>query len=272
MKAKIVKISIYTVLILVTIFALAPFYFMIIMGTYRTQELYKAASLLPGDYFLGNVKTILESGFMKYYWNSVYTAFIFTVVSVLLSVMAGFGFSKYQFKGRKTLHTIVVASMMIPGQLGLIGYVIQMRNMHLIGTHWPIMLGDIATCFGVFWMTQYTANSLPDSLLESARLDGCSEWRSFWSIVLPYVKSGAATLVIIQFVFMWNSYLRPLVTLTDPDMFTIPLGIAALASRYMTDLAAQIAALSLGTLPLVIVFLLGSKTFILGLTSGAVKG
>jgi multiple sugar transport system permease protein/cellobiose transport system permease protein len=121
-------------------------------------------------------------------------------------------------------------------------------------------------------MTQYISGALPDTVLESARLDGCGEWRLFGQIVLPYITPAMATLTIIQFVFSWNNYLRPLVTLSDPNMFTIPLGIASLSTRYQTDYAAQITALSLGTVPLIILFLCGSKTFIMGLTSGAVKG
>jgi multiple sugar transport system permease protein/cellobiose transport system permease protein len=265
-------LCIYVVLILVTLFAVSPFWFMFIMGTYRTQELSRATSLLPGPWFFQNLKTIIASGFLKFYWNSIYSSVLFTLGSVFLSVMAGYGFAKFDFKGNKTLYAVIVASMMIPAQLGLIGYVIQMRNMRLIGTLWPVMLGDVATCFGVFWMTQYIKSSLPDSIIDSARLDGCGEFRIFWQIVLPYVMPATATLVIVQFVFMWNSYLRPLVTLSDPNLFTIPLGIASLATRYQTDFAAQICALTLGTLPLIIVFLFGSKTFILGLTSGAVKG
>jgi multiple sugar transport system permease protein/cellobiose transport system permease protein len=259
-------------LIAVTLAALAPFWFMIVMSTYRTQELGRAITLLPGGYFLRNLMTVLESGFLRYYWNSLYSSVIFTVGSVLLSTIAGYGFAKFAFRGNRTLHAVIVASMMIPAQLGLIGYVIQMRAMRMIGTIWPIMLGDIATCFGVFWMTQYIKSSLPDSIIDSARLDGCGEFRIFWQVVLPCVTPAVATLSIVQFVFMWNSYLRPIVTLTDPNLFTIPLGVASLSSRYQTDFAAQICALTLGTVPLILVFLAGSKTFILGLTSGAVKG
>jgi multiple sugar transport system permease protein/cellobiose transport system permease protein len=272
MNKKISIFLIYLLLIIVTVIAIAPFYFMIIMSTYRTQDLALAGSLLPGTYFLTNLGNVLKSGFLLYYWNSVYVAVIFTSMSVFLSAMAGYGFAKFKFKFNKPLNTFVVGAMMIPAQLGLIGYVIEMRGLHLGGTAWAVILGDVATCFGVFWMTQYISSALPNEVLESARIDGSGEWKTFFRIALPYSSPAMATLGIIQFVFSWNSYLRPLVTLTDPMHFTIPLGIASLASRYMTDYAAQITALSLGTIPLIIVFLCGSRTFIMGLTSGAVKG
>lgn len=269
---KSITVLTYIVLILVTIVAIAPFYFMLIMSTYRTQNLAAAVSMLPGDYLMTNLRSVIASGFLRYYWNSLSTAVIFTVISVALPTMAGYGFAKYSFRGGKILYAIIVGAMMIPAQLGLIGYVIQMRGMRLIGTHWPIILGDVATCFGVFWMTQFIRGAVPDAVMESARLDGSGEIRTFFQIVLPFIIPAMATLAIIQFIFSWNAYLRPLVTLSDPNLFTIPLGIASLATRYQTDYAAQIAALSLGTVPLIIVFLLGSKTFIRGLTSGAVKG
>jgi multiple sugar transport system permease protein/cellobiose transport system permease protein len=272
MNKKLQTVLMYTVLAIITVIAISPFYFMIIMSTYRSQEMSKAASLLPGPYFFKNLSNVLKSGFLHYYWNSIYTTVIFTVLSVALSVTAGYGFAKFKFKLDKALYAFVVGAMMVPAQLGLIGYIIEMRNMHLNGTHWPIILGDIATCFGVFWMTQYIQSSVPGSVLESARLDGCGEWRIFGQIVIPYVAPAMATLMIIQFVFSWNNFLRPLVTLSDTNLYTIPLGISSLATRYQTDYAAQITALALGTVPLIIIFLLGSKTFITGLTSGAVKG
>jgi multiple sugar transport system permease protein/cellobiose transport system permease protein len=272
MNRKLSVVLIYAILTVITLVAISPFYFMIIMTTYRSQEIGRAISMLPGGYFFANLQTVLKSGFLRYYWNSIYTTVIFTLTSVLLSALAGYGFAKFKFRGNRLLHAFVVGAMMIPAQLGLIGYVIEMRSLHLIGTFWPIILGDVATCFGVFWMTQYISGALPDTVLESARLDGCGEWRIFAQIVLPYITPAMATLMIIQFVFSWNNYLRPLVTLSDPNMFTIPLGIASLSTRYQTDYAAQITALSLGTVPLIILFLCGSKTFIMGLTSGAVKG
>lgn len=266
------RIFLYIILIAVTITMIQPFYFMILMSTYRTQQLGNVLSLHAGGHFLENVKTVLDSGFLHYYWNSIKSAVIFTLLSVLLCALAGYGFAKFQFKGKKILYIIVVGSMMIPAQLGLIGYVIQMRNMHLIGTLWPIILGDLSSCFGVFWMTQYITSSVPKAIMEAARIDGCSELRLFYQIVLPTIKPALATLAIIQFVFSWNYYLRPLMTISDPDLYTIPLGIAALSTRYQTNYAAQITALTLGTIPTIIIFIFGARSFISSLTSGAVKG
>lgn len=272
MNKTVLRIFLYILLAAVTLIMIQPFFFMILMSTYRTQQLGEVVSLRPGGHFWENLTTVLESGFLLYYWNSIKAAVIFTILSVLICSMAGYGFAKYRFKGKKFLYIFVVGSMMIPAQLGLIGYVVQMRNMGLIGSLWPIILGDIASCFGVFWMTQYITSSVPKEILEAARMDGCSEFRMFFQIVLPIIKPALATLGIIQFVFSWNYYLRPLMTISDPDLYTIPLGIAELSTRYQTNYAAQITALSLGTIPTIIIFIFGARQFINSLTSGAVKG
>jgi multiple sugar transport system permease protein/cellobiose transport system permease protein len=268
----ILRIFIYAILIAITLVMIQPFFFMVLMSTYRTQQLGDVLTLRPGGHLMENLKTVLASGFMSYYWNSIKAAVVFNVLSVFLCALAGYGFAKFQFKGKKALYTFVLGSMMIPAQLGLIGYVVQMRRMHLIGTLWPIILGDIASCFGVFWMTQYITSSVPKPIMEAARMDGCSEFRLFFQIVMPIIRPALATLGILQFVFSWNYYLRPMMTISNPDLYTIPLGIASLSTRYQTNYAAQITALALGTIPTIIIFILGARTFISSLTSGAVKG
>ena len=267
-----VRIFLYLLLFVVSVIMITPFFFMILMSTYPTQQLGNVLSLRPGGFFVENLKTVLASGFLNYYWNSIRSAVVFTILSVFLCSLAGYGFAKFQFKGKSFLFAFVLGSMMIPAQLGLIGYVIQMRSMHLIGTIWPIIVGDIASCFGVFWMTQYITSSVPKPIMEAARLDGCGELRMFFQIVLPTIKPALATLGIIQFIFSWNYYLRPLMTISDPELYTIPLGIASLSTRYQTNYAAQITALTLGTIPTIIIFVIGARSFISSLTAGAVKG
>lgn len=260
------------ILSIVTIVAIFPFYMMIIMSTYKTSELAKVVSMIPGNYFIQNLTKIVSSGFLGYYWNSFYIASITTVLCVLVSSLTGYGFAKFRFRLNKPLHSAVIACMMIPMQLGLIGYVIEMRAFHMTNTREAVMVMSIANCFSVFWMTQFIKGSVPDSVIESARLDGCGELGIFFRIVLAYIKPGIATIVILQFMWNWNSYLLPLVILSDPKYYPVTLGIAALGNRYSADYAAQICALSLGTLPLILVFIAGSKYFIQGLTAGDIKG
>jgi len=252
--------------------AIFPFYMMIIMSTYRTAELYKAIRMIPGSYYFKNLATVIESGFMKYYVNSFYIAFVATLLCAFVSSLAGYGLAKFRFRLNKPLYFFTIASMMIPMQLGLIGYVIEMRAIHLANTREAVIAMFVASSFGVFWMTQFIRGSLPTEVVESARIDGCGELRIFFSIVLAYIRPGLATLIILSFMWNWNNYLLPLVILTNPELYPLTLGIASLGNRYTADYAAQITALGIGTLPLILVFILGSRYFIRGLTAGDIKG
>jgi len=270
-KTKLKKCLTVLVLLVITLISFFPFYMMLIMGTYKNEHLAEAISMLPGGYFIENMKKILNGGFLKYYGNSLYITVMATGLCVIVSSLTGYGLAKFRFRLNKFLSAFIVMCMMIPSQLGIIGYVIEMRFMHLGNTREAVILATVANCFGAFWMTQFIKGSVHDEVLESARIDGCSEIGIFAKIVIPFIKPGIATLVILQFMWNWNSYLLPLVVLNNPDLYTITLGIASLGNRYSTDFAAQICALSLGTIPLIIIFIFGSKYFIEGLTAGSVK-
>lgn len=260
------------VLVIVSIVSLLPFYIMIIMGTHENADLFKGIVILPGRYLFKNIATIFEGGFLRYYANSLYIAVLSTVLSILVSAMAGFSFAKYDFKGKKKLFYFILSTMMVPGQLGLIAFIVEMRYMKWVNTHLPLIIPSAASAFGVFWMTQYILGSVPSEVMDSSRIDGCSEPGIFFRIVLPYIKPAIATLSMLGFLGSWNSYLVPLILLNDTNLYTVPLGIATLGNLYRTEYAVRITALTLGTLPLLIIFSIGTKSFTRGLTTGAVKG
>jgi cellobiose transport system permease protein len=256
----------------IAIIFLFPFYMMIVMGTYYSEDLFKGLPLLPSGYLMENLKTVLSGKFLLNYWNSFYVAILFTVLSVGVSAVTGYAFGKFEFKGSKTLYAFILMTMMIPGQLGLIAYVIEMKWFHLNNSHWPLILSGLNNAFGVFFMTQFVRSSIPNEVIESGRIDGCSEPGILLRIALPFLLPAVSTLGLICFLGSWNSYLLPLVTINKPDLYTLPLGIANLSTAYRTNYSASILGLTLGTLPLVILFLFGSKTLVKGLTGGAVKG
>jgi len=161
---------------------------------------------------------------------------------------------------------------MIPAQIGLLGYTIEMRNLHLVNTHWPLILTWGASAYGVFFIVQYLSSSLPKELIESARIDGSGEIRTFASIALPMMKPALGTLFMLVFLWSWNNFLMPSTVLTDSNKFTIPLGIQTLATAYTQDWGARGAALTISVMPILIIFAIGSKYFIKGLSAGAVKG
>ncbi|MEX1028755.1 MAG: carbohydrate ABC transporter permease [Paenibacillaceae bacterium] len=261
-----------TLISLLSLFALFPFYLMIIMGTYQNEDLFTGIVLVPGSYFLENLKTVMESRFDLVYLNSLFVSITSTVVAVLVSAFAGFAFAKHEFKYKNKIFAAVLLTMMVPGQLGLIAYVIEIRYLGLSGTLLPLILPWVANSFGVFWMTQYMKSAVPNEVLESARIDGCSDFTVFFRIVIAFCWPAMTTLALLVFLWSWNSFLLPLIFINEPELYTIPLAISTLGSAYRTDLAAQVLGLSLGTLPVLILFIIGSKSFIRGLTAGSVKG
>ena len=268
-KTKILFLTLFVALF--SLMAIVPFYVMVIMSTHSSTEIFTAINLLPGDDLWTNIQTILSSGFLRYYFNSMKVALLTVLISVFISTLTGFAFAKYEFRFKQPLFLFIVINMMVPPQLGLIAFVMQMRVMNLIDSHIPLIMVYAASTFGVFFMTQYLKGALPTTVLESARIEGCSEWMLFWKIVLPYALPCMTTLAILVFMWSWNSYLLPLVILNDRDLYTVPLGIATLGNYYRTDYGAQVCGLMVGTLPLIIIFAIGSKYFVKGLTAGAVK-
>lgn len=255
----------------VSIVSIAPFYFMIMMGTYKSNEIYSSVKLVPG-YFLGvNFRSLMSISFPRYYFNSVFVAVATAVLTVFICAACGYGLSKYRFKGRKTIINIILLTMMIPAQLSLVGFTIEMNKIGWLNTYLPLIIPAAASPFGVFWINQFTSESIPDSVIESARLDGCGEFRIFTSIALPFMRPACMTLALLSFLWSWNDFLKPTIILTTEKLYTLPLGIRQLATQFRTDIGAQILGLTLATIPMLIMFALFSKNLISGLASAAVK-
>lgn len=257
---------------LLSLFALLPFYIMMVMGTYKNEDLFTKIVLVPGSYLMENLKTVAASRFDLVYLNSLTVSVASTLASVFVSACAGYAFAKHEFKHKNKIFAAVLLTMMIPGQLGIVAYVIEMRFFHLSGSLLPLILPWVANAFGVYWMSQFIRGAVPTEVLESAKIDGCSDVGIFFRIVIPFIYPAITTLSLLVFLWSWNNYLLPLIVINKPELYTIPLGITSLGDAYRTDLAAQILGLTLGTLPVLILFAFGSKSFIRGLTAGSVKG
>lgn len=266
------KLLKWTGLLLVSALSLFPFYMMIVMGTYYTEDLFKALPLLPSGYGWENIKTVFQSKFLRIYGNSLIVSVAAVAGATLTSTLIGYSIAKFEFRARRLLQTFVIVTMMVPTQVGLIGYIIEMRNIGVGNTLWPVILVWTAFPFGAFFMIQFMRDSIPGDLLECARMDGCSEPGIFVRIVLPIVKPGLATLSMLVFLWSWNNYLLPLVTINKSEWFTLPVFVSNLGIVHRTDYAARMAALAMTTIPVLLLFLLGSRTFMKRLTAGAVKG
>ena len=256
----------------ITMIAVFPFYSMIIMGTHYANDLFTGIKLLPGAYLLENFKTLLTIDIVGYYKNSLLVAVSSMILCVLVCSMAGFAFAKYEFRGKNILFTFILLTMMIPMQLGLVAFVIEMKTLGWLNTLLPLIIPPAANAFGAFWMTQFAKSAIPNEVIESARIDGCGEFRLFFQIALPFMKPACTTLGLLAFLWSWNSLLTPLILITQESLYTLPLGIRQLNTNFRFDFAAQILGLTLGTIPILIIFAVFSKSLIRGLSAAAVKG
>lgn len=260
------------ILILMTLVMFFPLYIVFVMGTYYSEDIFKGLPMLPSDYFLTNLKLVISKGFFSAYLNSIMVSVTSVILSILVSTMIGFALAKYNFKGKKFIFAFVMAIMMIPGQISMIGYMLEMRKMNLINTLLPLIFTWAAHPLGAFLMMQFISDGIPDELLESARLDGCSEPGIFFKIVIPCIKSGFVTLATLVFLWSWNNYVLPLILINKQELFTIPLMVNNLSNAFRSDYGAIMCALGLSVLPMIVIFSMCSRTFIQGIAAGAVKG
>lgn len=260
------------ILFLISVISLIPFWLMFSMSTYKSEMIFQNNPLIPSDYFVENLKTIFASNFVQSYLNSFIISASVMILSVIICAMAGYAMNVYEFRAKKLVNMFIMMTMMVPTQIGIIGYMIEMRNMKINNTLLPMIFVWLASGLGAYWMVSFIKGALPLELVESARIDGATEPKIFCGIVIPCIKPGILTLCLLQFLWSWNSYMYPLVFVNKAENYTIPIFVKSLASAYRTDYGAQLAGLTLSTIPVLILFICGSKSFIKGITAGAVKG
>ncbi len=263
----------YVILTLCAIFTIGPFYLMVIMSTYDSNELFMGLHLLPGNNFIINIKDVfLNAGFGRYYFNSIYIAVLATGISVFVCAMCGYALAKFDFKLKKFLYYTVLITMMLPTQLGLIAFVWEMNKIGWTDSHLALIVPTAANALAVYWIRQYTIQGVPTEIIESGRMDGCSEAGIFFKLVVPFIKPALGSQAMLSFMASWNAYLVPLVLISDQKKYTVTLGLSTLDALYRANFGARIAALVIGTIPMFILYLIFSKSLIKGITAGSVKG
>jgi multiple sugar transport system permease protein len=203
--------------------------------------------------------------------NSLCIAIPYTFFTGYFGAMTAFGFAKYKFKGKEILFGIVLASMMLPSQLSIIGFYQLNLKLRLLNSYIPFALPGIANATAVFFLRGIIQQSIPDSIIESARIDGCKELKIFNRLVLPCIIPGVATMCIFNFVSCWNNYIGPLIIMTNSEKYTMPVMIAMIKGLYLTNYGAMYLAIAISIIPIVIVYIFFSKYIINGLTAGAEK-
>lgn len=264
---------IYILLTLCAVFTLGPFYLMVIMSSYDSNELFMGLHLLPGDNFIENIKDVLiNAGFGRFYFNSIYIAVASTVLCVLVCAMCGYALAKFDFKLKKLCYNAILITMMLPTQLGLIAFVWEMNKIGWTDSHLSLIIPAAANAFAVYWIRQYTVQGVPTEIIESGRMDGCNEAGIFFKLVVPFIKPALGSQAMLSFMASWNAYLVPLVLISKPEKYTVTLGLSTLDALYRANYGARIAALVIGTIPMFIIFFIFSKSLIKGITAGSVKG
>ena len=266
------RLAINAALVLLALVALAPLLWMLSVSFMPPG----AAShfpppLLPSRFTLDNYRELFERiGIGHYLVNSVIVACAITVLSLLVNTMAGYAFAKLQFRGRERIFTVLLAALVIPAQVTMLPLFLMMKQLHLVNSYGGVVVPALATVFGIFLVRQY-ARSIPDELMEAARIDGAGEARIFFQIVLPMLKPVLVTLAIFTFLGAWNDFMWPLIVLTDTSHYTLPVALASLSREHIQDVEMMMAGAVITVLPVLALFLVLQRYYIQGLLLGSVK-
>ena len=265
---------IYVFCIFLSALAIVPFWIMIVNATRSSAQIQNGVSLIPGSYLGNNWNVLATKGFNVAigFKNSAIIAFGSTILSVYFSAMTAYGFKVYQFKGNKFLYAVVLAIIMIPGQVTGTGFFMFMYQLGWVDNRLALIIPSIAAASTVFFFRQYLEANLQISLVEAARIDGCGEFRTFNRIILPIMVPAMATMGIMAMIGAWNNYLTPLMLLSDSSLKTLPMMVNELRGDiYRTEYGSIYLGLTLTALPLLIVYFAFSKYIIAGVALGGVK-
>ncbi|MBQ0000684.1 MAG: carbohydrate ABC transporter permease [Clostridiales bacterium] len=269
-------IFVYIVCAFLTVLSLLPFIIMVVNSTRSTNEIQQhALSLIPSTYLLNNLKILTGKSFdpIRGFINSMIVSTGSTLCSVYFSSLTAYALVVYKWKLRDSFFTFIMAVMMIPGQVVIIGFYQFMWQIHLTNSFLPLIIPAIAAPSMVFFMRQFMLSSLPLDIVNSARIDGSREFQTFNSIVLPIMKPAMATQGIFAFVNSWNKLFEPSILLTQQDKYTMPIMVSLLKGDiYKTEYGSIYLGLTLTVLPLFIVYFALSKYIIAGVALGGVKG
>lgn len=260
----------YFVLILLSLIMLFPFFYMFVTACKDDAQFIKR-NVFPEPWRLENFYLAwTKEPFTRFFINSLLVGMVTMFCSVLLGAMGGFAFSKYQFRGKKLVFAMILATMMVPGQVTMIPNFLICSRLGLLDSYAGLILPVLPLAFGIFMLRQFMY-SLPNSLLEAARIDGASELFTFFKIALPLCKPALVTLGIFTFMASWNNFMWPLIILDTESHYTIPIGLLRFAQQYDTQYHFQMAVSLLTILPVMILFILFQRAFVQGMALTGLK-
>ena len=265
----------YGFLAVVMVASVFPLYWSFLIGSGNSSTINDLnMSWIPGGNFFANAASVVNNdsvNFWKALSNSVIVSTVVSASVVFFSTLAGYAFAKLRFRGKKGLLAFVIATMAVPTQLNVVPLFIAMSTFGWTGSIGAVILPGLVTAFGVFWMTQYIGQALPDELVEAARIDGANMFLTFWYIALPSARPAAAMLALFTFIMTWTNFFWPFIVL-NPSNPTLPVALATLQANFFVDYSIVLAGVLLATVPLIILFIFAGRQLVAGIMQGAVKG
>jgi len=266
------RFMLYAVLIISSILMIIPFYWSV--GTSLKLEQFVFSSppqWIPSPITLANyIHVLTRIPFLRYFANSVVVSLVTTLGHVFFDTLAAYAFAKLTFPGRDKIFFIMLLALMVPFQVNLIPLYKIMATLHWTDTYLALIVPNLTSIFGIFLMRQFMM-TIPNELLDAARIDGCSEFGVFRKVALPLALPGIATLIIFTFMGTWNDFLWPRIVTKTESLYTLPVGLAQLQMKNTSNVAQIMAGTVLTALPMIIVFLFMQRQFIEGMTAGALK-
>ncbi len=257
-----------------TLIMMAPFYFMFVYATHNRDAIFTLPPpLFFGTDFLANFNILIgKIALWRSLGWSLYVALTATALTLLFCSMGGYAFAMFEFRFKKPLFTLVMGTMLLPSFLGMIPSFMIMDALGWLDQPRALYIPGAASAFGIFMMRQFVSTAVPRDLIEAARMDGCGEFRIYWSIVLPLLQPALGTLGLITFIGSWNNFIGPLIVMRSPEMYTFPLALRSMHNPADTEWGALMAGAAIATIPLLLLFAISSRRLIDGLTAGAVRG
>lgn len=266
------KILINLIAFLIGLLTMIPFVWMISASLMKTGESAKfPPKLIPSEIDFSHYTFLFQNLEMtRHFLNSLLVAIFVTLISLLFNSMAAYAFAKFRFGVKDKLFKFLLSLMVVPGQVTMLPLFLLLKQLSLINTYLGIIIPGMASVFGIFLLRQFMM-SIPDSLIDAARIDGASDFKIFFKIILPLSKSVLITLGIFTFIGTWNDFLWPLIVMTDSSMYTLPVALANLMGEHTQDTELMMAGSVITILPIVILFALVQKYYISGIMIGSVK-
>jgi ABC-type glycerol-3-phosphate transport system permease component len=261
------------VLLMVIFLTIMPYVYMVSASFKPGEELFSIpVKIFPDSLYLGNYELLFgKTNFVRWFFNSVFIGVSRMILAVLISLMAGYAFAKFDFRFKNVLFIMLLATLTLPIYVLIVPLYSMMVAFGWTDHYIALILPLAAQAIGVFLSRQYLL-SIPDEILDSARVDGAGEWGIFWRIIMPLSQPVIAVMGILFFTASWNDYIWPLVVLTKDQMYTVSLGLPTLVGPYSQEYGAVMAGSFLSAVPIMIIFLIMQRRFIEGITQGAVKG